>query len=68
MNVNMKGAAQNAYDGIKAVLDFIEEDSDNYDNMNDFIYDLNEIIVKYQPQLAAYLLLEHFSQEAKSNQ
>ena len=65
MKVNMKGAAQNAYDGIKSLLDFIEEESEekNYETVDDFINALNDIIVRCQPQLAAYCLLEHFVSE-----
>jgi hypothetical protein len=63
MEVNIKGAAQNNYDGIKALLDFIDEESEenNYESVEDFIYALNDIIVKYQPLLAAYCLLEHIN-------
>lgn len=66
MNVNMKGAAQNAYDGVKALLEAIEAESEenNYETVEEFIYSLNEIIVEYQPQLAVYCLLEHFSQDS----
>lgn len=61
MNINIKGAASNAYLGIKALLDFIEQESGNYDEVEHFVEELNEIIVKYQPQLAAYCLTEYFN-------
>lgn len=68
MNVNMKGAAQNNYNAIKSLCDLIDEfDSDN-DDAGDFIDALNNIIIEYQPMLAAYCLLEHFNQNGENNE
>jgi len=63
MDVNLKGAAQNTYDGIKRIGDMIEElDGSGVERCTQqLIDDLNDIMVDCQPQLGAYCLLEHFN-------
>jgi hypothetical protein len=60
VNVNLKGAARNAYDGITAICEFIDSDARGFDNVEDLVDALEEILFKYQPRLAAYCLREHF--------
>jgi hypothetical protein len=63
MDVNLKGAAQNTFDGIKQIAEII----DNYDGevgeeAQEIIDQINRVMVSCQPQLGAYCLLESFNQ------
>ena len=64
MKANIKNAAKNAYDGMKALSDEIEN-HESYSNIEDFVAALEEIQVKYQPLLATYCVSEELS-EAES--
>jgi len=66
MNVNLKCAAQNTYEGIKRISDIIEElDGSGVERCTqDLIDAINDVMVDCQPQLGAYCLLEHFNGSA----
>lgn len=60
MNVNIKNAAKNAYEGMKSLSSVID-DHDAYCNLDDFVASLEQVLVEYQPLLAAYCVYEELS-------
>lgn len=63
MDVNLKGAAQNTFDGIKQISAIIDNyDGEVDDEAQDIIDQINRVMVECQPQLGAYCLLESFNQ------
>lgn len=67
MKVNLNGAATAAYLGIKELVDYIEQTDDDED-LSNVLEDLNGIIEKSQPLLAAYCIYEHFNGEGATRQ
>jgi hypothetical protein len=67
MKVNLNGAATASYLGLKELLDYIEQ-VDEDEELTDVLEDLNNIIVKSQPLLAAYCIYEHFNGESVTRQ
>jgi hypothetical protein len=62
MDVNLKGAAQNAHLGLKELLDLLESARDGrYDKVDELLDDVDILIAQRQPLLACYCLDEYFS-------
>lgn len=61
MSVNLKGAAQNAYDGVKELVDFLESAREHYSDIDDLLDDAEALIVRNQPLLACYCINQHFN-------
>ena len=62
MDVNLKGAARNAYQGVKELLDLLESARDgSYDDVTELLDEVDDLIVRNQPLLACHCLDEHFN-------
>lgn len=62
MDVNLNGAAQNAYQGVKELLDFLESARDGrYEDVDELLDEADNIIAQSQPLLACHCLDEHFN-------
>ncbi len=62
MDINMNGAAENTYEGIKRIADLVDglNGSGLEPETQELIDDIREIMVEFQPQLGAYCMREHF--------
>tara|TARA_Y100001972_G_scaffold121122_1_gene164629 strand:- start:122 stop:316 length:195 start_codon:yes stop_codon:yes gene_type:complete len=62
MEVNLKGAARNAYLGVKELIDLLESARDGgYDDVGELLDDVDNLLMRSQPLLACYSLDEHFN-------
>ena len=62
MDVNLKGAARNAYKGVKELIDLLESARDRCsDEVGELLDEVDELILRNQPLLACYCLDEHFN-------
>lgn len=62
MDVNLKGAARNAYQGVKGLLDLLESAKDGrYNDVGELLDEVDDLLVRSQPLLACYCLDEHFN-------
>ncbi len=66
MKVNMKGAARNCYQGVKSLIQIIEDYAQNDDlDLDNLLGDLNNSIGRNQPLLSAHVLNCHFNGEGE---